>query len=85
MRNWLVGSASISRDFSSVLTSALSVCSSVDDDSTVTVSVSAPTSSVTSTRATWPTDTGTFSRCISLKPVSVTLMSYGPASTLIRL
>jgi hypothetical protein len=41
----------ISADFSSVLTSALSVCSNWASDATVTVSLNVPSSRVMSTRA----------------------------------
>jgi hypothetical protein len=73
----------ISVDFSSVWTSALSVCSSCASDATVIDSLSAPTSSVKSTRAICPIDTGTLVRTVSRKPVSATLTSYGPARTLV--
>ncbi len=62
-------------DFSSVETSALSVWSSCVSDATVTVSVSAPTVSVTSTRLTVFTLTGTPVSMNSLKPCSETFTS----------
>jgi hypothetical protein len=71
----LSGIATISDDFSSVCTSALSVWSSCVSDTTVTVSVTAPTSIVTVTRAIWPIVTGTSLRRLSRNPCSETLTS----------
>jgi hypothetical protein len=77
---WVMAAA-----FSSVETSALSVCSSSAAEATVTVSVSVPTCRVTSTRAIWPMVTGTLVRTASRNPASATLTSYGPASTFVKL
>ena len=46
-------------------------------------SVSAPISSVMSTREIWLIVTGTFVRTASLKPGSEILTSYGPARTFV--
>jgi hypothetical protein len=51
----------------------------------MTVSATAPTSSVTSTREISPIVTGTLFRAKSRKPVSVTFTSYGPGSRLMTL
>ena len=59
-------------DLISVETSALSVCSSCESETTVTVSFKAPTASVTSTRLTVLTLTGTPVSTNSLKPWSDT-------------
>ncbi len=62
-------------DLISVLTVALSVCSSCESEATVIVSVNAPSSSDTSTRETCPIDTGTSVCTNSLNPWSETLTS----------
>ena len=61
--------------FNSVCVSALSVCSSAVSESTVTVSVRAPSSSRESTRLTVFTVTGTSVCTDSLKPCMLTLTS----------
>ena len=71
-------------DLISVLTVALSVCSSCESDATVIVSVSAPSSSATSTRDTVPIVTGTSVWTNSLKPASETLTSYVPGRALVK-
>ena len=63
-------------DFSSVETEVLSVCSSRAAEATVTVSVSVPTSRLTSTRLMAPTSTGTAVCTNSLNPCSDTFTSY---------
>ena len=68
LRNRLSGIVVMVSDLISVWTSALSVCSSSEADSTVTTSLKVPTSSVMSTRAIWPIVTGTFERTASRNP-----------------
>ena len=85
MRKRLSGIAVISADFNSVLTSALSVCSSCASDATVIVSLTVPTSSAMSTRESWPIATGTLDRTPSRNPCRETLTSYAPGGTLARL
>jgi hypothetical protein len=78
------GNSVRSRAFNSARTSARSVCRIGVSADTLTVSVSCPTSSFASTRATEFIETGTLRRLSGRNPVIVTETEYVPGGTAVK-